>query len=321
MKGMIVNMENKRIAISIKNVSKSYENKVVNNNLQLDIFKGEIFCLAGPNGSGKTTLIKQIMGLEKPDNGSIYIDGLDVKNNIESISYKISYQPQNVSSMLRGLKVREAIYYIGRLKKLEKQKCKTEVDRLISLFQISYISDCIIGSLSGGEKQLVNLCMTFIGANSILVFDEPTNNLDVEKKEIFMNEILRYKKMYNSTILIITHDLIEFEKVIDRISILYKGNILVTKSPSTLCLELNDLIKIMLKNAPKELRDKLNNQDYHIYEEKEYHYLITSKDDFNNVFILTKPYLNKGVELSLSSINLQDKYFNIISNKGELKNV
>ncbi|WP_202711552.1 ATP-binding cassette domain-containing protein [Sporosalibacterium faouarense] len=316
-------MENKKVYISVNNIVKSYADKIVNKNINLEIFKGEIYCLAGPNGSGKTTLIRQMMGLEKPDSGTIFIEGdesLKGSKNSKFIGNYVSYQPQNVNGLLRGLKVKEAIYYVGKLKKMQKNKCREEVDRLIDLFQIKYLKDSLVSSLSGGERQLVNLCMTFIGYSPILVFDEPTNNLDVEKREVFIKEIMRCRKECNSTILLITHDLIEFEKVIDRIGIMFNGEILIIDSPSTLCKESNDLIKIILKHSSRLLTKILKEEGYEIFDEKDYNYLIASKKDFNDIFNITQGFINEGVELSVSSINLQDKYFSIINNKGELEN-
>ncbi|MTI49642.1 MAG: ABC transporter ATP-binding protein [Firmicutes bacterium] len=319
----MIKVENKKVYISVNNIVKSYADKIVNKNINLEIFKGEIYCLAGPNGSGKTTLIRQMMGLEKPDSGTIFIEGdesLKGSKNSKFIGNYVSYQPQNVNGLLRGLKVKEAIYYVGKLKKMQKNKCREEVDRLIDLFQIKYLKDSLVSSLSGGERQLVNLCMTFIGYSPILVFDEPTNNLDVEKREVFIKEIMRCRKECNSTILLITHDLIEFEKVIDRIGIMFNGEILIIDSPSTLCKESNDLIKIILKHSSRLLTKILKEEGYEIFDEKDYNYLIASKKDFNDIFNITQGFINEGVELSVSSINLQDKYFSIINNKGELEN-
>ncbi len=305
---------NKNI-IQIRNVSKSYNGVKINNNISIDIKENEVHCIAGLNGSGKTTLIKQIVGIIKSDEGEILFNNDPINRDKNIVGNYVSYQPQNISSIFRGLKVHEAIYYIGILKGLPKKKCRDELNQLLSLFELYNIRNKLLSYLSGGEKQLVSLLMTLIGNNPILIFDEPTNNLDLERKEIFIKELIRRKRYYNNTILVVTHDLTEFEGIIDTISILYNGKLAITENPYNIFTDSNDKVKIIIRNI-NDIDQQLIREFANGYvlkkDGKDYCFII-NKDDLEILLGKYKQIYIDEFNIELSHISLQDKFLNFIS--------
>lgn len=302
--------------VEVYNLNKSYKKKKVNEDISISIKSNKISCIAGFNGSGKTTLLKQIVGIEKSDSGKILIKGIDINEDRNIITRNISYQPQNVSNIFRGLKVKEAIYYTGVLRGLSKIEAKKQMNKIIELFKINDLSEKLISYLSGGEKQLVSISMTLIGDNPVLIFDEPTNNLDPERKQLFIKELLRLKEIEKKSIIMITHDLSEFENVIDEIIVLHNGKILAQQSPNEICKDFNTKIKIFIKSSFNTNVDEIKNfaNGHMLNKFGENYFYIAEKSELDNLLKIYKEvYMDKfGIELC--NLSLQDRLLYFISN-------
>lgn len=200
-------------SIKIENLSFKFpsSNKNIFNNLNLEIKKNTLTIIQGKSGSGKTTLTDLILGLYRPNSGEIYIDGKEISSiNNESRSKLFSLQTQNVT-LINDKLINN--FYLGTNKKFTNENNKF-LSNLINLFNLqSFVEklefkiNTIISedgkNISGGEKQRIGLVRSFFSSSSIIILDEPTNNLDEKSIIHFLNAINHLKK--NFTIIVITH--------------------------------------------------------------------------------------------------------------------
>ncbi|MDO5607572.1 MAG: ABC transporter ATP-binding protein [Capnocytophaga sp.] len=203
--------------IQVENLYKKFGKVQVLNQLNLDINDGGIFAILGPNGSGKTTLIKSILGMVLPDKGSITIGG---KSVLKQYRYKddIGYLPQ-IANFPSNLKVSELIKLIKNLRN------KPADDRpLIERFKLQPFLDKKLGNLSGGTKQKVNILLSFMFDNQLIILDEPTNGLD-PVSVISLKELIYEQKQQGKTILITSHIMNFVEEIADEVVFLLEGQI------------------------------------------------------------------------------------------------
>lgn len=186
--------------ITIKNLTLSFEKFTVIENLSLQIKKGQLIFITGGNGSGKTTLIKSMIGLQPIQSGTIYINGK--KNTQQVISENVSYTPQ-FANFDRSFPI--TVAEIIQLECRQAEKCNAGVIGHLKEFSADKLSDKKISDLSGGELQKVMIARSLVTQTEILIFDEPTNNLDTKSITYFQKLI---KKLHDNgkTIIIVTHD-------------------------------------------------------------------------------------------------------------------
>jgi len=203
--------------IEIKNLHKKFGKNEVLTGLDLNIEKGGIFAVLGPNGSGKTTLIKGVLGMVVPNKGGISIDGNSIKNQWK---YRegINYLPQ-IANFPGNLKVKELIRMIKDLR----QKPSDE-EKLITLFGLETFLDKKLATLSGGTKQKVNIVLTFMFDNPLIILDEPTSGLD-PMAMIRLKELIQDEKKMGKTILVTSHIMQFVEEIADEIVYLLEGKI------------------------------------------------------------------------------------------------
>ncbi len=215
--------------ILIKELYKRFGNNNVLNGLDLEIPEGGIYAILGPNGSGKTTLIKSILGLVIPDKGQITISGEPVTRQW-MYRRKINYLPQ-IANFPGNIRVMELINMIKDLRGQESDEFI-----LIEQFHLEPFLDKKLDNLSGGTKQKVNLLLTFMFDNPILVLDEPTSGLDPNAL-LVLKDLIRKKKESGRTIVITTHILQFVEEMADEVIYLLEGDIYFKGSLSALLVK------------------------------------------------------------------------------------
>ncbi|TJX13792.1 ABC transporter ATP-binding protein [Tissierella creatinini] len=212
--------------LTLKNISKSYNKGSIKavDNLDLVINSGEIFGFLGPNGAGKTTTIKMIVGLLKPDEGSIVLDGVDVWRDSLKAKSIISYVPDNpeIYDRLKGI---EYLNFIADMYGVSKEERKTKIYYYSKLFNIEDVLGDIISSYSHGMKQKLVLTSALLNNPSLFILDEPMVGLD-PKSSFNLKEIMRKLCDEGKTVFFSTHVLEVAEKLCDRIAIINKGKII-----------------------------------------------------------------------------------------------
>ena len=201
--------------IKLKNVTKSFPNKTLFNNLSFDINKGEMIAITGSSGSGKSTLLNIISSIEKADSGRISVSNYDIAN---LKSKKQKYLFKNVYgfvfqnyALVEEKTVAENIM-IGNDK-----VSKNSIEEVLEKVHLTGFGDRIINSLSGGEQQRVAIARVILKDAQIIIADEPTGNLDTVNSTIIM-DLFRNLKLEGKTIVVATHDISHldyFDKIIN----------------------------------------------------------------------------------------------------------
>lgn len=210
-------------AVSMRGITKRFGKKVLaNNNVDLDIYQGEILSLLGENGSGKTTLMNMLSGVYYPDEGEIFIDGKEVTIASPKDAFDLGigmihqhFKLIDVFSALENI-------LIGLPIKESEKKCRKEVEEICSRYGFDLDIDKKVYDMSVSEKETLEIVKTLYRGAQILILDEPTAVLTPQEiRKLFT--ILRNMKDDGKSIVIITHKLNEVMEISDRISVLRKG--------------------------------------------------------------------------------------------------
>ena len=215
----------------VNKISKTYGNKEVVRDISLSIKRGEIVGLLGPNGAGKTTTFYMIVGLVKPDTGSILLDKTDLtKAPIYLRGAKgIGYLPQE-PSIFRGMNVEDNLLSIIEVTEKDKNKHQIILQGLLNEFNISHVKKSKSIVLSGGERRRLEIARTLAAKPKFLLLDEPLTGIDpVSIEEI--KTIIKSLTKKNIGVLITDHNVRETLKIIDKVYIVNEGGIYFEGSP------------------------------------------------------------------------------------------
>ena len=194
--------------LKVTNLYKSFGDKTVLNNISFELSDGEILCLRGKSGAGKTTLIRCICNLDKADEGSIVIDGVEsLENNRPNKNYqdKVGMVSQGLD-LFPNLTVMENIVLAPVSRKLmTKEQAEKKATEILDSLGISDKANSYPAKLSGGEKQRAAVARACILSPSVLFFDEPTSALDIDSTQDVANLIEEIAEN-NISVVIITHD-------------------------------------------------------------------------------------------------------------------
>lgn len=223
------------IVYDIRDLVKYYpgQTRPANKSITLQIEQGEIFGLLGDNGAGKTTLVKQMVGLLRSTAGNITLFGRPVAGNPLHVAANVGYMPQNALA-LNNLTVGEAIFFTAHLRGLSRADAVQERDRLLALWPLGDLRDQYTPRLSGGQKRLLQLAVAMAGSPPVLLLDEPTNDLDPQRRKLVWERLRALNQEQGTTIIFITHDAIEAEKVIQRVGIMRAGELVAVGRPGDL---------------------------------------------------------------------------------------
>lgn len=207
--------------LELQNVKKSFDGVSVLKDISVSIEDSEIVSILGSSGSGKTTLLNLILGIIKPDSGTIAFNGNDITNvPMEKRGFNIVFQDYALFPNLNALK---NITY--GLKNYPGRSSPEEVETMIDLLDLREHLSKKIDKLSGGQKQRVALARTMVMKPKILLLDEPLSALDGVIKESIKQTIVRIAKEFNLTTIIVTHDPEEALTISDKVLIINKGHI------------------------------------------------------------------------------------------------
>lgn len=245
--------------LKVSNVFFRYQsNKEVLKDVSFEIHRGECVVLLGPNGAGKSTLLSLILGANKPKKGEICLENkqIDKISNKERAHY-LSYVPQLLNG--NDLTVRETIL-LGRLPyyKIYPNKNDFEkVNEMIDKFNLGELVDKQTNEISGGERQKVNIARAFIQDSQIVIFDEPTSNLDIKSQVDILSMIKEEKVNAQKSFLISMHDINQALHIGDRFIFLKDGKIhtIATRKDitSTLIDEIYGVHSKIIKTDNKEV--------------------------------------------------------------------
>lgn len=214
--------------ISVRGLCKSFGENHVLRDFDLDVFRGENVMVLGKSGSGKSVLIKCIVGLLTPDKGRITVLGQDVhdldQQELDRLRVKIGFLFQS-SALYDSMTVEENLEFPLRRHWMSTSKAGTDalVDEVLTAVGLAHTRKMYPSELSGGMRRRIGLARTLILKPEIMLYDEPTTGLDpITGKEI-VELILQLQRTYNTSSIIISHDLNVAKLAADRIALLYEG--------------------------------------------------------------------------------------------------
>ena len=217
--------------IKVVNIYKSFEDRLILNNINFEVNKGETLVIIGGSGSGKSTLLKAISGLNRQYKGEILIDGENILHlSRKNLAKKMAILPQGATTPT-DLTVKELVSY-GRFpyrsmfKSLNNKKEQAIIEEAMEKTHITYFSHRLVSTLSGGERQRTWIAMALAQQPKILLLDEPTEGLDRETERQILRLILAHAE--NKTLIMVTHRLTAIEQfdelcVIDEAKLIEKG--------------------------------------------------------------------------------------------------
>jgi osmoprotectant transport system ATP-binding protein len=326
--------------IKFENIKKSFKGKVVMENLNLEIKKGEFVVLIGESGCGKTTTMKMINKLLNPTEGKVYIDGKDIsKINPINLRRNIGYVIQK-AGLFPHMNVGENIELIPLLKDWpiedRKQRAKELLD-LVGLPSNEYY-DRYPHELSGGQQQRIGIARALAADPDIILMDEPFSALDPITREQLQDEMVRLQEELGKTIVLVSHDMDEAIKLADKIAVMSEGNIIQFDSPEEILMNpVNEFVEnfvgkdrlwrqpdlvqakdIMIKNYPKVFQRSGIAKAVEVMKEKKTDFLVViNKDGYYEGFLTRKELKSadpksKVMDIKDNSIETVDESLNMV---------
>jgi ABC-2 type transport system ATP-binding protein len=230
-------------------VTKVFNGKVrANDGITLHVEPGEVYGLLGPNGAGKTTLVKQVIGLLKPDAGSITLGPHDLVADPDAARQLCSYLPQ-AQMPINSFRAREAIAITGMIRGGDPAAVAARRDALIDGLDIGEWRDTLGARLSGGVKRLVGFAMVAVQPGRIVILDEPTNDVDPARRRLLWQEVRRLGDE-GVSVFLVTHNVLEAEKSVDRLAVIDGGRLVAEGTPSSLKAADRGRLRLQVMLAP-----------------------------------------------------------------------
>jgi len=211
-------------AVKLSGVSKRYGDVTAVDYLDLEVRRGEVFGLLGPNGSGKSTTLKLILGLVKPDSGSVNVLGINVEDDPVAVKRKIGYVPES-PRIYEFLTALEFLDFTGDVYGMAPEEKKKRIEEFVRALDLEGREDDIISSYSEGMKQKVVIISALMHKPELLLLDEPLSGLDPKSARI-VKDLLRELASQGVTTTMSTHILEIAQAMCDRIAIMYGGRLL-----------------------------------------------------------------------------------------------
>ncbi|NCT91588.1 ABC transporter ATP-binding protein [Cellulomonas sp. APG4] len=237
--------------LTIRGLRKRYRGRrgvQANDGIDLDVRAGQVVGLLGHNGAGKTTLVNQVVGLVLPDEGTITLDGIDAVARPDEARSRASIQAQ-ANVPISGLTPRLAIELVGRLRGGHRTAVRARAAELIEALDLSPWADTRAEKVSGGIARLTAFAMTVVQPGRLVVLDEPTNDVDPVRHRLLWQQIRRLADD-GAGVLLVTHNVREAERVVDRLAILDHGVVLAADTPAGLTASWQGTLTVELDLLP-----------------------------------------------------------------------
>ena len=238
--------------IKVDHVTVKYGDFTAVDDISFDIASGDIVAFLGPNGAGKTTTMRVLTGFMAPSAGDIFIDGMDLFENLRTIKTELGYLPEK-PPLYPDLTVYEYLEFAGTLKGMKRDDLlKKRIAEIIEMTDLGDRRDTLIRFLSKGLKQRVGIAQSIINYPKVLVLDEPTVGLDPRQVVEIRALIRRLAKAENRTIILSTHILAEANEICEKTIIIKDGHIIAADSIDNLQKSHEEGIWVILRVARNE---------------------------------------------------------------------
>ena len=310
--------------INANNLKKSFDQFIAVDSINLQVDRGEVVGFLGPNGAGKSTTMKMLTGFLEPDDGEIFINGIDLKSNPLKAKEYIGYLPEGAPSY-SDMIVSDFLSFIGKMRGLSNKSLSNRLEEMADQINLKEMWDRPVETLSKGFKRRVGIAQALIHDPDILILDEPTDGLDPNQKHEMRNLIKKISK--NKAIVISTHILEEVEAVCSRAIIIANGKLLANDTPqnlenkylnkNTLSIKISDKINNVVS---KDIKSSLKYEEIKIqkYDASTYIILVSDNKKVPNINTVLKQ-INKHklnvIEANFQKVNLEKIFRTITTGK------
>jgi ABC-type multidrug transport system ATPase subunit len=210
--------------IRVENIAKQYGTVRALAGVDFQVQRGETFGIIGPNGAGKTTLLKILLGLVRPDRGTVRVDGVDLTSDPRGVRRLMGYVPQR-AVFEEGATGIEALRFLARLRSVP----EAGVVAYAAQARVEHLLDRPVGTLSGGQRQRLSLAASLLGDPPVLLLDEPTASLDPQATADFRALVERLAAE-GRTMILCSHLLADVERLCHRVLVLLDGQVAAVES-------------------------------------------------------------------------------------------
>lgn len=218
--------------IKIEGITKTFGRFTAVDQVDLEIFRGELFCLLGASGCGKTTLLRILAGLETPTSGQIWIDGVDI-TQLPAYERPVNMMFQSYA-LFPHMNVAQNVAYGLKRDGIPKKEIGERVDQMLTMVELLGFSKRKPHQLSGGERQRVALARALVKRPKVLLLDEPLAALDKRLREQTQFELMRIQEQLGVTFIVVTHDQEEAMTLSTRIAVMNEGRFIQVAPPTEL---------------------------------------------------------------------------------------
>lgn len=285
-----------------------------NNDLTFSIKEGEVYGLLGQNGAGKTTLVNQVLGLLTPDSGEINLLGESVLQSPLRARSICSVQPQS-QVPLGFLTPKQAVTLMGKMRAGKKFDRK-RVDILFEALGMGEWANTEGEKLSGGVRRLTAFCMAVIAPGKLVILDEPTNDVDPVRRR-YLWQVIRELTNDGTSVILVTHNVVEAEKAVDRVAIMHQGAIISQGTPSEIKSSVSNRLRMEISLSKKFADTEL--PDWSLYSQRKGSRLSFSIDPSDALTAINwaRNHVDNGhiMDYSLSPTTIEDVYVALTSGK------
>jgi ABC-2 type transport system ATP-binding protein len=233
----------------VDDVTKVFDGRVrANDAITLRVEPGEVYGLLGPNGAGKSTLVKQVIGLLRPTSGAIAVGPYDLVARPDAARQLCSYLPQ-AQMPIDSFRVTEAIELTGRIRGGGRAEVRRRTAELVDALDIGEWRDAVGTKLSGGVKRLVGFAMATVCPGRVVILDEPTNDVDPLRRRLLWQQV-RALGEQGCAVVLVTHNVLEAEKSVDRLGVILDGRLVAEGTPSSLKSDDRGHLRLQLMLTP-----------------------------------------------------------------------
>jgi linearmycin/streptolysin S transport system ATP-binding protein len=234
--------------LSIRDLTKSYDNEPAVRGISFAIAKGEIFGLLGPNGAGKSTTISMLAGLIQPTTGQILFDGVDIRANMNALKARSGLVPQELA-LYPTLSAWDNLAFFGQIYGLSGKALRQRVNEVLALVQLTDRAKEPVKNYSGGMKRRVNLAAGLLHQPEILFLDEPTVGVDPQSRNAIFESVQALNQA-GLTVIYTTHYMEEAQRLCQRVAIMDHGQIIALDTPANLIRSMGSgLVRIGIRDG------------------------------------------------------------------------
>ena len=308
--------------INATNLKKSFDKFIAVDNINLKVDRGEVVGFLGPNGAGKSTTMKMLTGFLEPDDGEIFINGINLKSNPLKAKEYIGYLPEGAPSY-SDMIVSDFLSFVGKMRGLSNKILSNRLDEMADQINLKEMWNRPVETLSKGFKRRVGIAQALIHDPDILILDEPTDGLDPNQKHEMRNLIRKISK--NKAIVISTHILEEVEAVCSRAIIIANGKLLANDTPQNLENKFlnKNILSIKVSNqinsvVSKDIKSSIKYEEIKIQKLDKSTYTILVSDNkkvpnLNTVLKQINKHKLNVTEANFQKINLEEIFRTITS--------